>query len=781
MEEAFGEPWVRKHDPVEAPRVEAAARTVYPTSLAELIALCRSPGPPLRAAGSHWALSTAAVSDHTFIETNDPANERPAMSRTLHNVIPRCMTRSRLDDFGAATRPSSSLVHVEAGKRIYQLYAELDQVDSLQDEKTLAGHMMKAYGNPTYAGPWAFETLGGAGGQTIAGAFSTGTHGGDIHLPPIADSVLAIHLVADGGRHYWIESEELGPLVDDDLIRAEFDREELGFGDNFEVIRNDDVFTAVLVSAGRFGVIYSVVLEAVPQYALYERRGLDTWQAIKRDVLDRRSDLYRGLARSSAPFAPVPPTLGRNRFLQVVVCLTPHDNFQKNLVGVTQRWAQGLAPVPPGRSERVGRILGVDPRTNSTLFELAGASHPYKRPDDTTPAGPTLLESACADASFLKGLLEEVIDEVDAYVKSDGATIGAGIAAVAAIAGAGVVVLLAALFGLVVLLREILDAFDEETRFGQHMENVKNTLLDPPIADPFAKAAGLFVWQLIAFKLFKLMQGDRDVGAISYAVMDGKNYLDRSCEVNVDSIEVFFDATDDRLLTFVDALIAYERMQEFNGKAFFGYASLRFMGPTWALIGMQKHSLTCAVEVAGLQDVSGGQELIEYACQLALNPNIGARLHWGQHNHSTFDDVERLYGDDLRPRSSPLGRWRSSLARLTDNGRLDRFSNDFSRQTGLEVVSPAMGQLAVDRSTVPLGETTTIRWDASNNPPGSTVRLVVTRGDDRPQVFEALPLAGSYPVEITEAGPHQVALEIRTGRTKIDRPLVASVVVTGAR
>jgi len=698
MEEASGEPWVRKHDPVEAPWIEQAARTVYPTSLADLVGLCRRPGRPLRAAGSHWALSTAAVSDHTFIETNDPANQRPALSRTLHNVVPRCMTSAFLDGMGRNASPHSSLVHVEAGKRIYQLYAELDQVDSLEDEDTLAGHMMKAYGNPAYAGPWAFQTLGGAGGQTIAGAFSTGTHGGDFQLPPIADSVVAIHIVVDGGRHYWIESQELSPLADEDLLRAEFDRAELGFQDNFEVIRNDDVFTAVLVSCGRFGVIYSVVLRVVPQYALYERRGLDTWQAVKRDILNGRSDLYRGLARSSAPFAPAPPTVGRNRFLQVVVCLTPLDNFQKNLVGVTQRWVQGLAALPPGRGERVGRILGLDPRTNSPLFEFAGASYPYRRPDDSTPPGPTLLESACSDASFLKGLLGEVIDEVDAFVESEGVVIGAGIAAVAAIAGVGLVGLLAALFVLVILLREILDAFDDHTRFGQHMENVKNSLLDPPLTDPAQKAAGLFVWQLIAYKIFNLMQGDREVGAISYAVMDGKNYLDRSCEVNVDSIEVFFDATDDRLITFIDALIAYEMMQEFNGKAFFGYASLRFMAGSWALLGMQTHPLTCAVEVAGLQDVSGGRELIDYACQLALNPNIGARVHWGQHNHSTFEDVERLYGDELRPNSSPLGRWREALSRLTDNGALDRFSNNCRRRRYPAAVrsrNPASGSVVL--------------------------------------------------------------------------------------
>jgi hypothetical protein len=39
----------------------------------------------------------------------------------------------------------------------------------------------------------------------VVGALSTGTHGGDFDRPPLADAVVALHLVADGGKHYWIE------------------------------------------------------------------------------------------------------------------------------------------------------------------------------------------------------------------------------------------------------------------------------------------------------------------------------------------------------------------------------------------------------------------------------------------------------------------------------------------------------------------------------------------------------------------------------------------------
>ena len=51
----------------------------------------------------------------------------------------------------------------------------------------------------------AMPTLGGANGQTLAGAFSTGTHGSDVDLPPIADGVRAIHMVGPGGQEWWLE------------------------------------------------------------------------------------------------------------------------------------------------------------------------------------------------------------------------------------------------------------------------------------------------------------------------------------------------------------------------------------------------------------------------------------------------------------------------------------------------------------------------------------------------------------------------------------------------
>ena len=73
----------------------------FPQSLEDLIQLCsaRPEGQRFHAAGSHWALSTAAVCDHAFIETHDFNEVFPAMDRTLFDVVPGCLSEDFLKQF----------------------------------------------------------------------------------------------------------------------------------------------------------------------------------------------------------------------------------------------------------------------------------------------------------------------------------------------------------------------------------------------------------------------------------------------------------------------------------------------------------------------------------------------------------------------------------------------------------------------------------------------------------------------------------------------------------
>jgi hypothetical protein len=277
------------------------------------------------------------------------------------------------------------------------------------------------------------------------------------------------------------------------------------------------------------------------------------------------------------------------------------------------------------------------------------------------------------------GIIESVLVEIREFISNNKVAVGGVMAAVAAFGPGGLLALIPALIVIAAILAAFLAllAVTVDSRLGSTLNDLKDQLLNRP--DPAERAAGLFVWQCIALKLFEREQGRHAYSAISYAVMDGHNYLDKSCNVNVDSIEVFFDATDPMLVAFVDALIAFEIRQEFRGRAIVGYVSLRFTARTRALLGMQRFPVSCAVEVAGLKDVTGTTELIDFAIALSRDRNFRGILHWGQRNPSTAADIEFRFGDDLRV-------WREALARITDNGRLDGFSSGFTRRVGLEVV-----------------------------------------------------------------------------------------------
>ncbi|MEP7112143.1 MAG: hypothetical protein ABI862_02655 [Ilumatobacteraceae bacterium] len=806
IDEVVGQAWTRKHDDPALPVVPSAPRTVYPRSLEELIELCgtRKPTEKLHAAGSHWALSSAAISDSIFIETHDPNNKHQAMGRTLYDVVGRngCLEQAFIDAL-AKTRilPFDSdpvnisnvgneglyPIHFETGKRIYQLYSELDAGDD--DPDSLAVDLDRN-GNSTYLGPWAFKTLGGAGGQTVFGALTTGTHGGDFLIAPIADSVLALHLVVDGGKHYWIEPESsppLGvPLTDRTRLEALYGQPRYGGPENFEVVRDDNLFNAVLIAAGRFGIVYSIVIAAVRQYCLHHERRLTTWQDIKGQVNDPTSALYTGHNQAGLPASP-------NKYLNIVVSVTPFENFTKNLAGVTKAWNAALVATPgtsepAGRPERRGIRGPFDNQIQAPLFQFAGNSSTY-RPDPKNPGmtlSPDALSLACTNADFMGGVLDLVQKEIDVFVKTNGATVGTTIAVVIAVsgavtAGAALAILLVALLAILPILAALLlliAALPRPLRLGHVMNLIQTTLLNSafPPGSP-ERLGGLVAWQAIANEVFSGQQKAIDAEAISYAAMDGKDYLEKSCSANADSIEVFFDATDPMLIAYVDGLLAYEIAQEHDPlmpRAFVGYISLRFTGQTSALIGQQRFPLTCAVEVSGVRDVAGVTAFMDFAIMLALDGNFQGILHWGQRNESLRAHVQERFGDTAVDQTGNLRKWRDALARITEHGKLDGFSNAFTRQTGLELCNPTIGDLhAVGTGQL---QPISIDWDCDRNPPATEIGVEVTDPNGMQSWFSGLPLVGQQQVIATQSGVYSVSLiaavdiagERREARQQVD-------------
>lgn len=739
-------PWTRKHDKPGVPLVPHAPVTFFPRKLEDLIELCthRPPGQRLHAAGSHWALSTAAVADHSFIETHDVHEIFHAMGRTLFDVVPGCLSDQFLETLNRqslAAKAQSYFVHFESGKRLYQLYAELDVGDANQP-RSLCALMQSRFNNNAFTGSWAFETLGGAAGQTVVGALSTGTHGGDFDRPPLADEVVALHVVVDGGRHFWIERPHPDnlPFTDKAKLQELYGQDRFGGSDKFHVLYEEDVWRAAIVQVGRFGIVYSAVLRVVPQYGLREQLVLSDWESVRGKIANPNSDLFQ------PPSHETP-----HHFLQIAINPVPSTNGTTHLCGITKRWSLPLHQVhpsplprvnwggvgnPAGRPERVGDALGFDPMNpnhpialdpvlNAPRFSMAGTGVPWS-PDDSGITSFSLLDSACADGNFMDGVVSGIWTEIDNFLSSHAVEIGGGLAGAIAVAiGLGIEALVAPLVAILAILALFLNSLRTQgATMGEALNNLRNDLLGSN--DPNQRAAGILVWRAIATEAFKSQQSPHDYNAISYAIMDGHNYDDISCAVNVRSVEVFFDAADPNLIAFVDRLLLFESNQEFqSGKSVVGYVSLRFCQSSQGLIAPEAFPRTVAVECSGLADEAGSTEFVEFAMALAQDPNIKGVLHWGQQNDSTQQQIEFRFGDTPADPSGPLHDWRAVLGRLTQNGRLDGFSSDFTRRSGLEVVQPLIGVFNIATAPAVGNPHCTLAWDCRDNPAGTTAHLEI--------------------------------------------------------
>jgi hypothetical protein len=712
--------WRRFQDDTTKPPVAMPVQTCRPKSLAEIIAIVEDaeseadPNLELRACGSHWAFSEAAVTQGYMVETTvypnsvaagDPdVKDQPWLNSSLFEVIPGCLSQSAREFFSSkqgvtAFNPVAPpvhsqfyLYHVEAGTRIWELYCRLDEGDD-SVKGSLADQMDQ------YKGPWAMETLGGAGGQTIVGAISTGTHGGDVHLSPIADAVQAIHLVGPGGKQYWFEtlSPHYSALVDDDKLTKLYGK--------IEIVRDPDRFKAVLVAAGRMGIIYSVVLRVVRQYALREVTTPTTWSSVKAWISN-----------------PADPIFKNNRFVQVFINPNPRLKFDDDhTCYVTLRKLDSLdKSVLPGNTEPYGRKerrfmpnagnsnqLGEGPSSFNSL--ICASDAPVRAAFELVMLDVANAINAILDASadVAKYTAMEVVfpTPYTDFLLS---------AAIAEAATYGGLLIIMQLFWLTVPygpLPTTLVLIAEWCAVTDHIE-IFRRIAEAALADQNKPRVSPY-------------PGATDLCGISYAVMDIHNYLDHGCEVNGDSLEVFFDAASPNLVVFVERL--FQRIKEVeNGTlagltghhAFPGYVAVRFMGKSSALLAMQRFNTTCSLEVAGFTLAPSTEPFLSTIEQDAIG--LGGTIHWGQRNDLTMKEVEQMYDP-----AGDLYLWRKALSAITDNGRLALFSTQFTRKRGLEVVQPIVQAFSVSPSYGCAGSSVQIAWTAAANPPGTVASLEV--------------------------------------------------------
>ena len=218
-----------------------------------------------RAAGPGEAMSLVLSRNNDTPKLPEPVFliDMRLLTSSLQQSLPDILSQSALDAT-STNRPVSGgrrfYFHVEGGITIAQL-----------------GELL-AHQSPRLS----LRAISGSPGATLAGALSSATHGAEFKWPLLIDTVKAVHMIGPGGHHWWIEGDE--SIVDPQKLRQahpEFASERIILGTTAVAgVRPQDWLNAAIVSMGCMGVIYSVVLEAVPQFGVHEAVVQTTWRGI---------------------------------------------------------------------------------------------------------------------------------------------------------------------------------------------------------------------------------------------------------------------------------------------------------------------------------------------------------------------------------------------------------------------------------------------------------------------------------------------------------------------
>lgn len=121
----------------------------------------------------------------------------------------------------------------------------------------------------------ALQNMGAVDFQTVSGALMTGTHGTGIKQPAFPDMVRAIRIVASGGELIQIEPSD---GITDQITHAQ--------NSSIKLIQDDDIFYSNVLSFGGMGIVYQLILEVVPWFWIQERRYLQGWSQLKKELVD---------------------------------------------------------------------------------------------------------------------------------------------------------------------------------------------------------------------------------------------------------------------------------------------------------------------------------------------------------------------------------------------------------------------------------------------------------------------------------------------------------------
>ena len=518
---------------------------------------------------------------------------------------------------GAPPTLASRLIHVEAGIKIYELNKLLDRLPV----------------------PLAMPTLGGSNGQSIAGVISTGTHGANPDMPPIADFVRALHLVGPGGQQWWIEPASR-PITSPAAMDARRLRGDLD--PCIKIVYDDDLFFSCLVSMGCAGVLYAVVVETVQAYRLSTTSlpplpwpivssmmqsmlvapaGPSPWFG---EVLVNASRAAWLTTRTPVG-APAPPALDP--------CATPNTTLRDAVLTAMfgpAAVAGGIAGAIGLASGAVGAVLGALPfymfrRTvelSTQPWRLGELKQEFELIERLFSTVSALIQSASGGitdrewADLIPRFLN-ILWQIGLYVV-DGRT----------------------------LVEQVQNLF---TTFGQR----------PP---------GTTI-----LKSYTAMTGQCDVTLLpTYSDPVPHSEILRS----VESFEFGLPASG--VTAFVDELLASADRIRASNDALILNLAIRFTGATGALLGMQQAPRTAHVEIYTIRGMAGNAAMHAEIDRIARVR--GAWPHWGMF-HEVRSDYSGLF--------TRLPRWRAAMDRIAresaqaTNGNPNTFRHGFALDRGL--------------------------------------------------------------------------------------------------
>ena len=197
--------------------------------LQRMIARAVQHGKSLRAMGSSWSVSKVGVTDHELINTKN---------LRIGFTIP-----------ASQISPSYGGDHTKL--RFFECGSSIGEINSMLFKDRLS---LKASGSNN--------------GQTLVGAVSTGTHGSAFKFGATPEFVVGIHLITGPSTQVYLQRASY-PVVKPSFAAA------LGA----ELINDDILFNAALVSFGSFGIIHGMLIETRELFLLHAYRSFQKFDA----------------------------------------------------------------------------------------------------------------------------------------------------------------------------------------------------------------------------------------------------------------------------------------------------------------------------------------------------------------------------------------------------------------------------------------------------------------------------------------------------------------------